>query len=339
MGDYHQSIKWHKESVKVDPSDSEGYCGLGDSYNELHDYAQATKRYTEALEKDPQNTNAYYGLGRVYEDLGDYNKAVNLYKEIVRIRPKAYGGYDSLARVYAKQAKYDEAVLFYNKAIEEDNLIVCYYTDLGLLYKKLGKSQDAEKNLLAVVKIEPYNYVGYYNLARYYYEIGKLVLARQNIDKALSLVMNPFDKIKYLQLEGFIMIMQEDHLQAEAIFRKQLKEQGADPVILAGLGHIAYAKNDYQSAKKYFEEAVKQPGKDSLDTGPASDRAMAFLGLGWVNASEHKYKEAIVCYENTLKEQPLNTLALISMGDAYRQLGDLNKAEEYFRKVSEMNPS
>ena len=338
MSDFKESIKWYKETIRLDPQGTDGYCGMGECFLDLRDYNQAISWYRQAIAKDTKNTKAYYGLGRVYEGLGNYDEAIELFTEVIKIELKAYGGYDSVARIYAKKGKYAEAIKFYEKSIENDYLVVCNYTDLGLLYKKLGKAREAEENFLMVVKIEPNNYIGYYNLTRYYYEIGNLALAMQNAKKALSLVMNPFDKIKDLELKGFILVMQENYPQAEKIFNSLIKEHGASCAILAGLGHIAYAKKNYQSARRYFEDALRQPDIDLADPDPADGKASTLVGLGWVNANEHKYKEAVACYEKILKEKPFYIFALISMGEAYNQLEEYAKAEECFKRAMFINP-
>jgi tetratricopeptide (TPR) repeat protein len=229
--------------------------------------------------------------------------------------------------------KYDEALKCFKEAIKKDYLYACPYEGLGLVYKKLGKASEAEKNLLEVVKIRINKYNGYYDLARYYYETGKLDLARQNIDKALSLVVDPADKRQVFQLKGFILIMQQDYLSAEKLFNSLINKYGTNCAILSGLGHIYNARKDYKLARQYFDDALKYPDSNMID----ENRIMAMLGLGWVNANEHKQLEAIACYEQILKEEPLHILALISMGNAYNWLGEYAKAEEYFKRALEID--
>ena len=126
--------------------------------------------------------------------------------------------------------------------------------------------------------------------------------------------------------------MQQDYSSAEKLFNGLIKEHGANCATLAGLGHIANARKDYKSARKYFEDALK-----SEASAESEDKIIALLGLGWVNANEHKYKEAIACYEKILKEKPLFMPALVSIGNAYNWLSEYSKAEKYFKRALEID--
>jgi tetratricopeptide (TPR) repeat protein len=117
-----------------------------------------------------------------------------------------------------------------------------------------------------------------------------------------------------------------------------IKWHGVNCVTLTGLGYIANSKEDYRSARKYFEEALKQPDIVSPDTSPINDRANIFLGLALTNANERKYKEALSYYEQVLKEEPIVIYALIGLGDVYRQLGEPDKADAYFKRAAAINP-
>jgi tetratricopeptide (TPR) repeat protein len=140
-----------------------------------------------------------------------------------------------------------------------------------------------------------------------------------------------------LETKGLILVMQGDDISAEQIFRSLIKEYGVNCPTLSGLGYIANARKDYETAKKYFEDALKQPDIIPADTSPINDKAIILLGLAWVNANEHKYKEAISCYQKILKEEPIAVFALVGMGDAYTQLGEYAKAEVYFKRALAIN--
>jgi len=331
MDQWDEALKRYKEAIRIDPDNSNGYTGLGDVYRDMGKYDEAIKCYKEAIRIDPDNSRGYYKLGRVYDEQGKYDEALKWCKEAVRIDPDNSRGFVELAGVYEKQGKYDEALKWYNKSVKKDSFFACAYEGLGMVYRKLGKISQAEENLLMVVKIEQYRSGGYYELAKYYYKTGQLSKASGNIEKALSSADVPKKKQRVLQLKGFILIMQGDYAQAEQIFKGLRDKYGISYSTLSGLGHIYNARKDYKTARKYFEDALK------FNNTRDDDRVIAMLGLGWVNANERKHKEAIACYEKVLKEEPLEMLALLSMGNAYNWLGQYDKAEKYFKRVLEID--
>jgi tetratricopeptide (TPR) repeat protein len=154
----------------------------------------------------------------------------------------------------------------------------------------------------------------------------------ENIEKALSFAVDDDSMSKAKSLKGFILVMQGEYEQAKGIFDNMLKKYGASCTIMSGLGHIYNAKKDFNKAREYFEKAI-QLGKNRKD----SNTIMALLGLGWVEANEHKDKEALKYYQKVLEEEPLNILALLGMGNAYNWLEEYNKAETYFNKVLEID--
>jgi len=127
---------------------------------------------------------------------------------------------------------------------------------------------------------------------------------------------------------------QERFKTAKGVFDEITQKNGKSCITLAGLGHIANARKNFVRAREYFEEAIKlsADNKDEYNY-----RNFAVLGLGWVNANEHKDKEAIECYKEILGEEPLNILALLGMGNAYNWLGEYDNARKYFKRVLEID--
>ncbi len=329
MGSYDEAIKRYEESLRVNVYNSESYLGLGNVYSKQRKYDKAIKMYKEAIRIEPYVPESYYGLGIIYRKQRNYSEAIKCYKEAIRINPTYSNIYVYIGDVYGEQGNYSEAMRWYKESIKKipPNRFFCPYEGLGLVYRKLGKASQAEENFLTMVKRQPFNYESYYNLARYYYQVGKIDKAIYNVEKALSFHSIVEDKARILRLKGFILLIQENYAAAEVIFNNLIKDYGANSSSLIGMGHISNAKKEYKSAKKYFEDALKLAQSNTED----EDRTMAMLGLGWVSANEGRYQDAIGWYKKILKGEPLQILALTSMGNAYIGLGEYDAAERYFK--------
>lgn len=328
-----EAIRWYEKILKEEPFNIFALLGIGEIYKRQNSYEKAIKWYKEALNINPDDSEIYANIGKLYGNKGSYKEALKWCKEAIRVGPDNFEGYDALARTYSDMGKYEKALKLFKEANKKDYHSSCPYEGLGLVYKKLGKSAEAEKNLLKVTKIEADRSFAYHDLARYYFEIGKLDLARKNIDKAFSLAIDSIDKQKALQLKGFILIMQQDYFAAEKLFSRLIEEYGANCATLSGLGHIYNVRKNYKLARQYFDDALKQSDKTMAD----KNRSVVMLGLAWISANEREYKKAIKWYKKILKEEPLNMLALLGMGNAYNNLGDYVKAEKYFNRALEID--
>ena len=331
LNNYKEAISAFKEGISLDPRNGLNYSALGSLYQEQNNYDEALRWYNEAVRVDPKNVEGYERIGRIYQYMRNYKEATKWFKEAIRVNPDSKYGYEGMGRVYVGLKRYGEAKEWFDEAVKrkEPFNYACPYQGLGTVYRKLGKPKDAEDAFLKVPKEEPYNFRGYYDLADYYYETGRLTEARENIEKAISFSKQDNEKKKVLALKGFILIAQQDYEAAEELFKGMVRQYGENPASFSGLGHIYNARKDYRSAAVNLQEATRDKG------GPWFN--ISIIGLGWVNANEGKHKDAIRYYQQVLKEEPLNTLALLGMGNAYNWLKDYDQAERYFRRVLEID--
>lgn len=84
-----------QEAVKIDPTYSEGYIGVGVTYYARERYDEALEWYKKALEANPANGDAYYNTGCVYALKGDKEQALR-YLKIALLN--GYVQLDSLAK-------------------------------------------------------------------------------------------------------------------------------------------------------------------------------------------------------------------------------------------------
>ncbi len=330
LGKYEEAIKWLKQGIKINPTVVNGYDGLGWVYEGgLGDHTEALKWFEAGLKANPRNITIYDSLGRLYSGRGEYKEAIRWLKKGLAVNPNDGQIYYSLGLIYEKEGRYTKAIkMFKRSALTEKLLYSCPYKGLGSVYKKMGDSLKAEQSILEAVRHEPKQYKGNYYLAKYFFEVGNLIKAKEAIEKALSLAINKNDLQQGLALKGFILINQSKYDDAERLFNNTIQQYGNSSATLAGLGHIYNSRKDYVQAKLYFEQALAQRGEG---------KDMALLGLGWINANQGRHKEAINYYQQIIKEEPLNILALLGMGNAYNWLQDYALAEKYFRKVLEID--
>lgn len=97
---------------------------------------------------------------------------------------------------------------------------------------------------------------------------------------------------------------------------------------LSGLGEIYIQKEDFETAQKYFAQALEISPEDEV----------AAYNVGEVFFSHHKIDEAIKYFELSIQIKKDWSKPYMRLGYVYLNKGDFDKSLEYFNKFIEMNP-
>ncbi len=150
--------------------------------------------------------------------------------------------------------------------------------------------------------------------------------------------------------------------QSENICREILKIQSNNAQVCHLLGVICYGFKRYDSALKYFEEALYlNPSdaeahyncgnvfkdKEQFEEAVACYRralqvdphnADVFVNLGYVLGEKGNLSEAIRCYEEALKLDPDNAIAHFNLGNTFLDQGLFDEAIEHYQKTAAIDP-
>lgn len=216
------------------------------------------------------------------------------------------------------------------------------------------KYQDAEAGFLVVLGLDPENYEANYYLGQNYAKMEKYDKAEQSFLTALELKpeeQNPvialieiYEKtnqpIKRLQLmEGLAEKREDEELwlavanlydeagnpaKAKEALGKSLKINPDYTHAIIRLGFMLYEENDFLGAIPSLEKAAEMFPDNQL----VSDR----LGVAYFKAN--RLPEAIVRYENMVKNDPENVQAYLTVAGLYRtQAGELSDKKQ----IDELN--
>lgn len=97
---------------------------------------------------------------------------------------------------------------------------------------------------------------------------------------------------------------------------------------LTGLGELFIRKEDFETAQKYFSQA--------LDVSPEDE--VAAYNVGEVFFSHQKIDDAIKYFELAIKIKKEWSKPYLKLGYAYLNKGDFEKSLEFFRKFIEIDP-
>lgn len=183
-----------------------------------------------------------------------------------------------------------------------DDPLPHYYR--GRILEHKGSWDGAEKEFIAALKITPDHVPAAYNLAR-------VRLSKNQVDQALE------------------------------NYRTCTQYQTKHAAALVGIARCLRRKQDIDAARSVLQEAneipEKQRLKDFRDVGDPTHvaRNAVLLELGQLELSSGNYKQAVSYLEKSLELNSKDRKSRLALANAYRGLGELEKAEQQIQIVEE----
>ena len=275
------------------------------------EYTNAQQRIDEAVKNsetagDPQ---AWAVRGDVYKAIGE--KKLKKYQE------------EDMEKYKEGVAEVNEAIKSYKKALELDD---------KEKYKK-----DCEVGLYNIS-------VTYFNESNNLRSAGHKELAYELANKAEEILPDPtqdpgFSVLLY-SLKGFAATDLEKYDEAVSSFQKFIEEskaldkpdqrvQGVEPSVYLTLINVLTRNEKYQEAFNYIEKA-----KEKYDSDEMKERLSAAELDAYV--AENKLEKRLPELEKKANENPDNHWLHFTLGSAYEQTGEFEKAANAYIRSTEV---
>lgn len=166
-----------------------------------------------------------------------------------------------------------------------------------------------------------------YSLGAFYLNEGKLDLAVNHFNRALSL-----EPKHYLSIHGLavVSIMRGEVEKARKYLDEVLRIQPSFTEAHNYLGIIYQTRGELEKAKEEFEKVVS----DQKYPTPEN----AYFNLSGIEIARGNWKEALAYIELAIEKRKSFAIAHNRKGFILRELGDLDGAEESFRKALHLSP-
>jgi protein O-mannosyl-transferase len=128
---------------------------------------------------------------------------------------------------------------------------------------------------------------------------------------------------------GLTYFRMKKYDEAYADYQKALKYRPDDAKVLSNTGFIYFVRNDLAKAEEVYLKAV------AIDPRFVDARR----NLGAVYAMTKRFPQAIEQFEAGLKFEPRSAILWFYVGSAYRDMGQLDKAQPYLDKAYALDPS
>jgi len=139
-------------------------------------------------------------------------------------------------------------------------------------------------------------------------------------------------------LEGLGYLSRNDPDNAAQRFEQALKQDPYYALAHAGLGNAKFRKFNLTRERRWMEEA-RESYKRALPAERSDKLASVHAGLGLIDLSAGRYREAVGALQRARALDPSNIGVASSLAAAYEALGSLPEAESAYRKAVELKPN
>ncbi len=298
---------------------------------DMDDVAEAHVWLKKAQEENPQRPNYFWAEGNLYRSEEQYEQALELYRQVKESYESYPVYHQNCAFCLQELGHLDDALAAFLKGAELDEQYPKIWENIAYLcidkYKKSYQKSDHEEAVrYATKQLEIEENVRYLLMRGSVYQSGMLLeLAMADYQRALEL--DPEDCIVYNDI-GLCLMRMGRYDEAIVQLKKAAELVGDQkiPYPFNNLSSCYEALGDYETANEY---ALK-----NIEINPASDYYPERLARNH-HHMEH-YQEAIDRFRAVAKRRGVpESVYTHNIGQAYFQMGELETAEKYYRKMAE----
>ncbi|HWO35951.1 MAG TPA: tetratricopeptide repeat protein [Candidatus Acidoferrum sp.] len=245
-----KGLEYFRQAITLDPTFTEAYVGVADSYATLGLYAvlppkeafpAAKDAVKRALEMDDGLAEAHATLGFInfYYDWNGVEGA-NEFRRALADNPNYAMAHSWYGEDLAAMGRYPEAVEEAQRALEDDPLSLIIGSNAGWTLSLAGKGDQAIKILKKAIEIDP-------SFPRTHYRLGRAYAQKKLYEMAIS------------ELEQAVSL------------------SGGDPCYKGSLGHVYAVSGNTNQARSVLRDLEGRTGQQYV---PAYAIALIYAGLG-----------------------------------------------------------
>lgn len=287
---------------------------------------ELSKAFEDVYKKHgAQMAVAKFNSGAVYEECGDTEKAEKIYEDLIRDVPKYDLAYNNLGVIYWNRKQESRALDQFKKAVDANATTRAPRNNLAAaLRNKYADSPQqpdfdaAEKQLQTVLAVDSGNRLAYENLARLYYDRGRLkdksylLLADLVVTQAIRVLKDSnTESADIFNIKGLLFMQDDNQVEALRAFKKAVEINKNHTDAHMNIAMIAIRFRDYKSAEESINVALKdQRQKKNVE---------AFLGLGVALRGQRKYSDAETAFKKAQELKSADPRALYNLGILYHE--------------------
>ncbi len=203
--------------------------------------------------------------------------------------------------------------------------------ELGTQYYNMGLKERAIEHFQMAIKSDPSLRTLFVEEAKKYYESGNIEEALKSLDKSITIDPKNAEAHYF-----YATLLSDNKTEAMKHYEDAIK---ADPNFVKAyipLGDIYYSEGRYDDAINAYKKAI------SIDK--SNEKHFFELGMKSLNTKDEENRtknldNARMNFEKHLMLYPKDLLANFNLGFIYENLGEKNKAIEYYQRSYDIEPS
>jgi len=355
---YPEAVEPLKVAIDLDPKHLQSHIALGDTYLKLGDHEAALAEYYSALLISPNYAPAYDGIGRYYESTADKEKAIENFKKALELNKGYAEAYLHMGDLYLRDGNLDEAIKYLSEAVQIRPDFPEGLNRLGTAFAKLKLYSKALTVIKKALTLAPKDAAHYQALGEIHLELRQLKQATSYFEKALSLDQSMIDA--YIGLAE-ISRLKGDYGSAQTMLKKAGEVKLADPQVLAKIRKL---KKSYEGENLSLNNLMKELEAGTADTEKIRELARLHASTGNFSSAasilskspelsqqkammeEYGYyllKSGQFAEASKILEELINAFGpdakiFINTGISYSEIGNYEKAAQYFSRALALEP-
>jgi serine/threonine protein kinase/tetratricopeptide (TPR) repeat protein len=355
---YGKSIEAYNKLLELYPDDNEGNNSLGIVYALIEEWDKAIEPYISCIQRKDEVIWPYLNLSFVYRAKGLYDKAKEVLEYYLNNISDNAEIHNQLALTYLCQEKYDLSLVEVDKALSMDPDNYFYFLTKGDIYHCKGDLIKAEKEYQKVLELgeKVAHLQGRQSLGALYLSQGRFEKSEEHLKQGIILAKELVEKRweSSLQLDYAYR-----HLKSGR-FKEALKEfQNAQEAAIQGESLFLQIFSLYYKGIAYLEmksmdEAQRAAAelKELIESG-MNKKAIRYYHhlMGMIELKRKNFSKAVEFFKRGISllhyqcyfvyhqwiTPDSHALFVDPLALAYYKMGDLDKAQEKYEKITSLS--
>jgi tetratricopeptide (TPR) repeat protein len=315
-----------RRALKLEPRNPALWMYLGLTDTQLNEVDSAIADFEQALSLEHGDAQTRFNLGLLYRRKGDAPKAIEMYQQGLALEPDDAAANQNYALLLMEAGRFHDALAPLEKLRARSDSDLPVRVALIECYLKAGMQDDGEQELKGFLGAPNATSEQALKLAKVLVEDGQPAAAQEVLEHVIK--VSPDSPEAHATL-GLLLLNRGQYEDAteQLGLAVQLAPESAEYSMRLAEALILWK---HCKVALQFLAAVK----DRFGNLPEYryKLGLAYYGL-------YQYNRAITEFEAIAAEQPNLDLVQFFLGNSYAALGDVKKAQPYYRKAIALNSS